>query len=84
MQEEPRQQQNLASDRRAAALPTVIAFRGDRVGNPEALVRFIQEQAGLVKLRPDHKLVFQQAWDDPRARVGGVRRLIDDLAKVAA
>ncbi|MGF1609292.1 MAG: transcription-repair coupling factor [Kiloniellales bacterium] len=62
----------------------VISFRGDRVGNPEALVRFIQEQAGVVKLRPDHKLVYRRAWDDPKARVGGVRRLIDDLAKVAA
>ena len=62
----------------------VISFRGDQVGNPEALIRFIQEQAGAVKLRPDHKLVYRRQWDDPKARVGGVRRLIDDLSKLAA
>jgi len=38
----------------------VISFRGDQVGNPEALIRFIQEQAGAVKLRPDHKLVYRR------------------------
>jgi hypothetical protein len=36
-----------------------------------------------VKLRPDHKLVFQQKWEDPTARARGVKRLIDDLAGLA-
>ena len=62
----------------------VVSFFQDRVANPDGLVRFIQQQAGHVKLRPDHKLVYRRQWDDPQARVGGVRRLMDDLAKAAA
>jgi transcription-repair coupling factor (superfamily II helicase) len=37
-----------------------------------------------VQLRPDHKLVYRRNWDDAAARVGGVRRLLEKLVKVAA
>ena len=47
------------------------------------LVAFIGHQAGAVKPRPDHKLVTQRLWDDPPARLRGVRRLLDELVKVA-
>ncbi len=46
-------------------------------------VAFIGRQAGAVKLRPDHKLVYQRQWGVPLARLRGVRRLLDELAKVA-
>ncbi|MCG8355820.1 MAG: transcription-repair coupling factor, partial [Kiloniellales bacterium] len=62
----------------------IVSFHQDQVANPEALIQFIQSQAGAVKLRPDHKLVYRRQWDDPKARVGGVRRLMGDLAKLAA
>ncbi len=62
----------------------IVSFHQDQVANPEALIGFIQEQAGLIKLRPDHKLVYRRQWDDPQSRVGGVRRLMGDLAKLAA
>ena len=41
-------------------------------------------QAGMVKLRPDQKLVFRRNWEKPQERVRGVRRLMDELAKLAA
>ena len=50
----------------------------------EALVAYIGRQSGMVKLRPDQKLVFRRNWDQPQARVRGVRRLMDELAKIAA
>ena len=62
----------------------VVAFYQDSFAKPEALIGFIQTQPGKVQLRPDHKLVFRRQWDDPVARVRGVRRLMDDLAKLAA
>ena len=62
----------------------VVSFREDQIANPEGLIRFIQSQPGSVKLRPDHKLVYRRQWDDAKARVGGVRRLMDELAKAAA
>ena len=45
---------------------------------------FINAQAGTVKLRPDQKLVYLRAWDDPRKRLAGISRLLGDLAQLAA
>ncbi|MFQ5773619.1 MAG: transcription-repair coupling factor [Kiloniellaceae bacterium] len=62
----------------------VVSFYKDRFAKPDGLVRFIERQAGTVRLRPDHKLVYRRQWHDPGERVRGVRRLMDALAKVAA
>jgi transcription-repair coupling factor (superfamily II helicase) len=61
-----------------------FSFREDSVADPGRLIDFIQRQAGKVQLRPDHKLVYRRQWDDAAARVGGVRRLLEQLVKVAA
>jgi transcription-repair coupling factor (superfamily II helicase) len=61
----------------------VVAFHKNEFARPAELVAFINRQAGAIKLRPDHKLVYQRQWDDPPARLRGVRRLLDDLAEVA-
>ena len=61
----------------------VISFHRDTFAKPEALIAFIQKRADTVKLRPDHKLVFQKNWEDPAARARGVKRLIDNLAQIA-
>ncbi len=61
----------------------VVAFHKDEFAKPAELVAFIGRQAGAIKLRPDHRLVYQRQWNDPPARLRGVRRLLDDLAKVA-
>ena len=51
---------------------------------PAGLVRFIGDQAGTVKLRPDHRLVYRRSWETAADRLAGVRRLTADLAKIAA
>ncbi len=61
-----------------------VAFHNDSFGNPAGLIAFIQKQAGEVKLRPDHTLVYRRAWDSEAARVKGVRLMLDELAKLAA
>ena len=61
----------------------VISFHQDKFAHPEGLIAFIQKRADTVKVRPDHKLVFQKKWEDPADRARGVRRLIDDLAGLA-
>ncbi len=61
----------------------VIAFHNDEFANPAALVAFIGAQAGLVKLRPDQRLVYRRSWETAQARLEGARRLLNDLAKVA-
>ncbi len=65
----------------------VISFHKNQFAKPAELVAYIGRQGGrqggAVKLRPDHKLVYQRQWDDPPARLRGVRRLLDELVKVA-
>ena len=61
-----------------------LSFYQDSFANPGGLIDFIQRQPGSVQLRPDHKLVYRRRWDDAHARLGGVRRLLEQLAKVAA
>jgi len=69
-----------------AAIPrgAVISFRDNSFANPEALIGFITRQAGTVKLRPDHKLVYQREWADEQQRLRGVRRLMTQLAELAS
>jgi transcription-repair coupling factor (superfamily II helicase) len=59
-------------------------FHNNSFANPAGLIAFIQKQAGQVKLRPDHTLVYRRAWDGDEARVRGVRRMLDELVKLSA
>ncbi|WP_026986225.1 transcription-repair coupling factor [Fodinicurvata fenggangensis] len=61
----------------------VLSFRGDSFANPGALVNFIERNPGKIQLRPDHKLVYRRAWEEPRDRMKGVRQLLDKLAQAA-
>ncbi len=62
----------------------IVGFRENKFANPEKLIGFITKKADIVKLRPDHKLVFMRAWDEPQQRLKGVGGLLTDLAKLAA
>ncbi|HTI86994.1 MAG TPA: transcription-repair coupling factor [Alphaproteobacteria bacterium] len=61
----------------------VIAFRENKFSNPAGLVKLIGDSAGTVKLRPDHRLVFQRVWSDEATRVAGIERVLEDLARIA-
>jgi len=52
--------------------------------NPEGLVDLMQRSRGKMKLQPDHRLVLKADWDLPEQRLKGVRRLISDMAQLAA
>jgi len=62
----------------------VVSFRDNSFANPGALIDFITRQAGTIKLRPDHKLVYQRDWADEQQRLRGVRRLMSQLAELAS
>lgn len=62
----------------------VLTFHNNSFRHPERLIDFIGRQAGSMKVRPDHKVVYTRAWDDTPARVKGVQRLMQDLMAVAA
>ncbi len=62
----------------------VIAFRDNRFARPEKLVEFITKRQTIVTLRPDHRLVYRQDWADTKARMNGVKKLMQNLATMAA
>lgn len=62
----------------------VLTFREEAIADPTPLVRFIQRQKGKVQMRPDGKLVYRREWETPRARMKGVRQLMDQLAQLSA
>ena len=62
----------------------VLSFRQDRFADPEGLVRLINTNAGSMKLRPDHRLVYQRDWADGKRRLEGVRKLMQRLAVLGA
>jgi transcription-repair coupling factor (superfamily II helicase) len=47
------------------------------------LVKLIADSVGTVKLRPDHRLVFQRTWSDEKTRTAGIERLLGELVKIA-
>ena len=61
----------------------VIAFRKNAYANPEGLVKLMQASRGIVKLQPDHRLIFKADWDLPEKRLKGVRAFISELAAIA-
>jgi len=61
----------------------VLRFHNDRFANPAGLVRFLQEQAGTAKLRPDQHLVVMRQWDETRERLRGIHGLLHHLAEIA-
>ncbi|MEM7652911.1 MAG: transcription-repair coupling factor, partial [Pseudomonadota bacterium] len=62
----------------------VVSFRNNAFAKPDALISFIQQQAGRVQIRPDQKLVYRRDWTALDKRVIGVRRLVSAIAKLAA
>ena len=60
----------------------LIAFYNNEPPNVEALLQWIAQRGGAIKLRPDQKLVAIRHWDTPSKRVKGVRSIMRDLAQL--
>lgn len=60
-----------------------VSFYRDTFKNPAGLVAFMGTQMGTVRLRPDQKVIVMRPWKTPRERLDGVRRLIEQFAKIA-
>ncbi|CAN1498264.1 Mfd Transcription-repair coupling factor (superfamily II helicase) [Caulobacteraceae bacterium] len=61
----------------------VASFRNDTFANPMALVKFIQANQIVWKLRPDQKIVIKGEWDTPAQRLDAAERILTTLAKLA-
>jgi len=60
-----------------------LSFHQNRFAHPEKLVEWLSAQAGSVKLRPDHTLVYRRQWDEPASRLKGVQHLLKQIAAIA-
>ncbi|MDR3496970.1 MAG: transcription-repair coupling factor, partial [Ancalomicrobiaceae bacterium] len=61
----------------------VIAFRDSHFANPPGLVRFIQDEGLLAKIRPDQKIVLSRDWPTADARLKGAAVTLSKLVKIA-
>ena len=62
----------------------VFSFHDNKFERPDRLVAWIQKNAPLVKLRPDHRVIVQRVWPEERQRMSGVTGIVSALAKLAA
>ncbi|HLW92219.1 MAG TPA: transcription-repair coupling factor [Roseiarcus sp.] len=60
-----------------------LAFRDNSFANPMALVRYVEKQGPLAKVRPDMRVVFIRDFETLEARLEGVLAIMRDLAKIA-
>ena len=61
----------------------VASFRADTFANPMGLVKFIQANGMIWKLRPDQKIVIKGEWETPAQRLDAAERILTTLAKLA-
>ena len=62
----------------------VFSFHDNKFERPDRLIGWIQKNAPLVKLRPDHRVIVQRVWKEERQRLSGVTSIVSSLAKLAA
>ena len=61
----------------------LVAFHEDKFPNIDGLLAYVARLGDVAKLRPDHRLVINRVWADPKARLHGALQLSRGLAKAA-
>lgn len=67
----------------AGAKGTVVEFHNNTPPNVQGLMQWMQEQRGIVKLRPDQRISIARAWEKAPERLKGVKALVKSLADLA-
>ncbi|MSO68926.1 MAG: transcription-repair coupling factor [Alphaproteobacteria bacterium] len=62
----------------------VLSFRNDRFAAPEKLIAYVSKPEHGLRLRPDSKLVAPRDWSRLNERVGGIEKLLEQIAGLAA
>jgi transcription-repair coupling factor (superfamily II helicase) len=69
--------------RRSGPKGGTIAFRGNAFTNPAALIAFINQHGGTMRVRPDQKIVVTRDWATPEERLSGAKALLTQLVNLA-
>ncbi|MHB1302794.1 MAG: transcription-repair coupling factor [Acidiphilium sp.] len=59
----------------------VVSFRGNEFANPAGLIAWLATRVGVLRLRPDHKLVLAREMD-VNARLAAAREIIANLQRI--
>jgi transcription-repair coupling factor (superfamily II helicase) len=62
----------------------VVSFRDNIFANPAGLIKYIQLEGSLARIRPDQKIVIMRDWENPKKRLKGTSTLLTILARLAA
>ncbi len=62
----------------------VISLKNNRFPNPAGLVKFIAQNNGAAKIRPDQKIVYKRVWDIAKDRIRGMKKLMIKMAEIAS
>ncbi|MCA1999802.1 MAG: transcription-repair coupling factor, partial [Hyphomicrobiales bacterium] len=62
----------------------IIGFRNNAFANPNGLVKFVSEKGSTAKVRPDMRVVFAGDFADPALRLNATRKLMAEIARIAA
>jgi transcription-repair coupling factor (superfamily II helicase) len=62
----------------------ILAFYNNHFVNPAGLIGFISRQPpGLFKMRPDHRLIYNQSWILSSDKLKGIEKLLSQLVKIS-
>ncbi len=61
----------------------LVSFHGDSFADPMGLIAYVERLNGVVRLRPDSKLVINRVWTTPEARLNGLLQLTRGLSAIA-
>lgn len=61
----------------------VVSLHNNVFPNPAGLVDFIMRNSASARIKPDQRMVFMRVWDNPKIRMKGVRRLLEQIAAAA-
>jgi transcription-repair coupling factor (superfamily II helicase) len=61
-----------------------LAFRNNSFSNPTALVRWVEAQGSLARIRPDMRIVVADDFEKLADRLEGTLRIMREIAKIAA
>ena len=62
----------------------LISFHAGEFARPARLIEFVQKNAAIARLRPDHKLFIARDWGNADARLKGALSIARAMAKIAA
>ena len=60
----------------------LVSFHGDSFADPAGLFAYVERLNGVVRLRPDSKLVINRVWTTPEARLNGLLQLTRGLSAI--